>query len=265
MSEPQQFLIPDTLFKYVDAKGGLATLEGETVSVMFSKPSDLNDPFECLPSLNGLSCDPSEFGPECKHLASPVLSANADYWRQEIELHWFVTSFTQAERNVRMWAQYGKDHKGMSITFDLSKAPLSPQKEMMRKVCYEKEERFDISDFSQLSVKEAGERLKQIATQKGRDWEHEKEFRWFLRDEGGDQANTGQQPYSKRLVDGKMRAFMKLPHSCIKRVTIGYLSHPSLLRSVLELRKMHQAHWEVARATLSVSSFQFEEELVNKD
>lgn len=265
MSDPQQRPISDILFKYVDAKGGLATLERESVSVMFSKPSDLNDPFEFLPSLNGFSFNPSEFGPDNQHLASPFLSATSDYLKRDIERHWFVTSLTTANRNVRMWAQYAANHTGIKLTFNL--AEITEQKDRMRWVDYSKPHRVDIRRLIQPSLTEQdkGDLLKQVATQKGKDWNHEEEVRWFLRDGGGGQADSAQRPYSKGLIDGKMRAFMKLPHSCIMKVTVGYLSNPSLLRSVLELRKMHQARREVARAILSLNSFQFEEELINDE
>ncbi len=262
MSDSQPSSIPDILFKYVNAEGGLATLKDATVSVMFSKPSDLNDPFEFLPSLDGLSCDPDELTRECRHLASSLLSANADYLRQEIELHWFVTSLTNADRNVRMWAQYAKDHTGIKLTFNFADNAI--QKDMMEWVDYSKPSRADIRRLK-TTKDDKGALLKQLATQKGCDWEHEKEVRWFLRDEVGDRIDSEKQSYSKGLVDGKMRAFMKLPHSCIKRVTVGYLSHPSLIRSVLELRKMHRATWEIARSRLSLNSFQFDEDLVYED
>lgn len=260
MTDAQATSIPDILFKYVDAKGGLATLEGKEISVMFSKPSDLNDPFEFLPSLDNLSFKPDELK-DFEYLASPFLSATADSLRYEIELHWFITSFSRAEHNVRMWAQYGDDHRGICITFDLSKAPLSLQKVMMRPVDYTKSDRVGVSDFEKLSPEQKGERLKQVATQKGEDWEHEEEVRWFLRDDDRDRPD--QQPFEKKVVDGKMRAFMKLPRDCIKRVTVGYRSPPALLRTVLEIRKMNEATWEVARTVLSLNSFRFEEELVS--
>ncbi|MCX6851678.1 MAG: hypothetical protein NTY98_22480 [Verrucomicrobia bacterium] len=142
MSDPQRSSIPDTLFKYVNAEGGLATLKDATVSVMFSKPSDLNDPFEFLPSLDGLSCDPAALTLDCRHLVSPLLSANADYLRQEVELHWFVTSLTSADRNVRMWAQYAMNHTGIKFTFNL--AELAIHKDMIVWVDYSQPYRTDI-------------------------------------------------------------------------------------------------------------------------
>lgn len=259
MPDAQETPIPDTLFKYVSADGGLATLQEKEVSVMFSKPSNLNDPFEFLPSLDNLSFKPDELK-DFDYLTSPFLSATADYLRHEIELHWFITSFSRAEHNVRMWAQYGGDHRGICITFDLSKAPLSLQKVMMRPVDYTKSDRVGVSDFEKLSPEQKGERLKQVATQKGKDWKHEEEVRWFLRDDDRDRPDKT--PFEKKVVDGKMRAFMKLPHACIKQVNVGYRSPPSLLRTVLEIRKMHQATWEVARTVLSQNSFRFDEELI---
>jgi hypothetical protein len=128
-------------------------------------------------------------------------------------------------------------------------------------VNYDLPERIDIRDLVvEASEEHKGELLKRVATQKGRDWEHEEEVRWFLRDDDRDRPDK--QPFEKKVVDGKMRAFMKLPHDCIKRVTVGYRSPPSLLRTVLELRKIHKATWEVARTVLSLNSFRFEEEQV---
>jgi hypothetical protein len=210
MPDAQETLIPNTLFKYVSADGGLATLQEKAVCVMFSKPSDLNDPFEFLPSLDKLSFKPDElnaFG----YLSSHFLSATADSLRYEIELHWFITSFSRAEHNVRMWAQYGDDHRGICLTFDLSKAPLSLQKGRMRPVDYTKTDRVDVLDFGNLTPEQKGERLKQVATQKGKDWKHEEEVRWFLRDDDRDRPDKT--PFEKKVVDGKMRAFMRLPHA----------------------------------------------------
>lgn len=53
--------IPDTLFKYCDA-ASIAALDGEQAQLMFSKPADLNDPFEFLPGLESL------FSPELKQV-----------------------------------------------------------------------------------------------------------------------------------------------------------------------------------------------------
>jgi hypothetical protein len=133
----------------------------------------------------------------------------------------------------------------------------------MRRVRYLDTKRIDITRLGKsppLSEKQRGNLLQRIATRKGRDWEHEEEVRWFLRDD--DRADGGDQPFEKKVVDGKMRAFMKFPHACIKRVSVGYRSPPSLLRTVLEIRKMHQATWEVARTVLSQNSFCFDEELI---
>lgn len=238
-------------------------LREQMVSVMFSKPSALNDPFEFLPSLATFCFRPDEKPSKHKNLASFNLSKSGKYLREGIEKHWFVTSLTKTDRNVRMWDQYGGNHTGIKFTFDLASDLREQKLNWMRKVTYSATRRIDISRLANnpsFSGRQNGRLLQRIATRKGRDWEHEEEVGWFLRDDH--RPSTDKQLFEKKLVDGKMRAFLKLPHECIKQVTIGYLSPPELLPKVLELRNKYQAPWEVARTVLSLNSFRFDEELI---
>lgn len=153
-----------------------------------------------------------------------------------------------------MWAQYGGNHNGIKLTLNLAQDPLLNEKSKMGWVDHSNPGRVDI--FKMRGEPAMAEALKQVATQKGKDWEHEEEIRWFHRDE------STHDRVSKRLLNGKMKAFFSVPHSCIQRVSVGYRSDASLLNSVLEIRKKYQASWQVAKAKLSLNSFQFEDELV---
>ena len=267
MSHAVEKPIPDVLFKYCDA-GAIAALDGEQTQMMFSKPADLNDPFEFLPDLEWLfnlqARKLLELGfesvglPQDTWAPSFLISELAKDWKREISLHWFVTSFTSADHNVRMWAQYGGNHTGIKLTLNLARDPLLSEKSKMGWVDYKQPKRADISRMTNrdLTAEDKADLLKQVATQKGKDWDHEEEIRWFLRDEGSPNH------ISKRLLNGKMKAFFSLPHSCIQRVTVGYQSDESLLNSILEIKKKYQATWQVAKAKLSLNSFQFEDELV---
>lgn len=259
--------IPDVLFKYCDA-GAIAALDGEQAKMMFSKPADLNDPFECLPGLEWLFNPPARellrrgfesVGlPQDTWAPGFLVSELAKDWKREISLHWFLTSFTSADHNVRMWAQYGGNHTGIKLTLNLAQDPLLTEKSKMGWVDYKQPKRMDITRMAEgLTPADKADLLKQVATQKGKDWEHEEEIRWFLRDDAPHDR------VSKRLLNGKMKAFFSVPHSCVQRVTVGYQSDISLLNSILEIRKKYQATWQVAKTKLSLNSFQFEDELVS--
>lgn len=254
--------IPDTLFKYCD-EGALAGLE--TGTMMFTKPLDFNDPFEFLPDLtflfdgtryqkkrlqwtqNFLGYSPSDAPPTC------VLSDIAATWIRKVSGNWFVTSLSSADHNVRMWAQYGSNHTGLKLTLKL---PAEARKNVI-KVHYTDPSRVDISKLKDLpSPEEMGNLLIALATRKGKDWEHEEEFRWFLH------GDLNIEKCFTRLLNGKMKAFIPLGQEHIQRVTVGYRSSESLLTSLFEVRKKHQATWEVAKARLSLNTFQFEDEVL---
>lgn len=252
------------------AKGGRKTLNGKhgAIRLRFSKPTDFNDPFECLPSLDAFCFQPDQVPSHYHQRARRWLRTTAKRLQQDIEENWFVTSLTKTDRNVRMWAQYGDDHKGIKIAFDLASSGLKEQKEKwMQSVRYIATKRIDLSRLVKeppLNPEEKGRLLHQIATRKGRDWQHEEEVRWFLRDDDR-QAGPHAPPFEKKMLGEKMHAFVRLPHACIKRVTVGYLSPRSLLQSVLKIREKQRASWEVAKTVLSLNSFQFDEELVKVD
>jgi Protein of unknown function (DUF2971) len=186
MEENIESAIPDTLFKYCD-EGVLAGLNDGTM--MFSKPIDLNDPFEFLPDLHFLfgKLEPetlADLALASGHSASEtpsgfLLTKLAHHWIRKVSGDWFITSLSGADHNVRMWAQYGGNHSGIKLTLKLPKEA----KDNVLKVGYKQPSRVDISSLANpsLSNKEKGQLIKNLATQKGRDWEHEEEFRWFFR------------------------------------------------------------------------------------
>ncbi len=261
MEENIESAIPDTLFKYCD-EGVLAGLNDGTM--MFSKPIDLNDPFEFLPDLHFLfgKLEPktlSDLALASGHIASEtpsgfLLTKLAHHWIRKVSGDWFITSLSAAEHNVRMWAQYGGNHAGIKLTLRLPE----DMRGGVRRVRYDKPTRDDISKLidPDLSPKEKGEIMKSLATRKGKDWKHEEEFRWFFRHDLNIHGS------STKLLNGKMKAFIPFSDECIQRVTVGYRSSESLLTSLFEIRKKRKAQWEVAKAKLSLNSFQFEDELL---
>lgn len=242
--------IPDTLFSYLGTKG-IAVLEN--LELMFSNPADFNDPFEFLPrlELQPLSCGDER-------------TSKAQHQVRLYGCNSFIFCMTDKEHNVRMWDHYGDKHQGLMIELDFGKTLAEYREKWILPVLYDSKVRFEPLDHS-LKAEENTRRFKDIVTHKGKDWEPESEYRWILPAENchwPSQEKKSGQTGKLRLLDGKMKAFLPIPAASIRKVTVGYYSSPSLLRTVLQLRTRHQASWTVAKARLSLDRFEFEDEEV---
>jgi len=250
MAEP----IPNLLFKYLGKEGGIKTLENLTL--MFSNPADLNDPFEFLPRL--------ELSPQSRD--DERTSKAKDHVR-DYGCNSFIFCMTDKEHNVRMWDHYGDKHQGLMIQLDFG-TTLAEHRGWILRVHYDSEVRFDPLDKS-LKKEEKPKRFRDIVTHKGKDSEPESEYRWILPAQNCHWPSQEKEPGQTgelRLVDGKMKAFLPIPAACILKVTVGYHSSQSLdtvlLDTVLQLRARHHAPWIVAKAKLSLDRFTFEDEII---
>ncbi|WP_395717357.1 DUF2971 domain-containing protein [Prosthecobacter sp.] len=246
MAEP----IPNLLFKYLGKEGGIKTLENLTL--MFSNPADLNDPFEFLPRL--------ELSPHSRddERTSKAKNQVRDYGRNS-----FIFCMTSKEHNVRMWDHYGDKHQGLMIQLDFGKT-LAEHRGWILRVHYDSEVRFDPLDKS-LETEEKPKRFRDIVTHKGEDWKPESEYRWILPAQNCYSMGQEKEPEQKgelRLLDKKMKAFLPIPAASILKVTVGYHCSESLLSTVLQLRARHHAPWLVAKAKLSLDRFTFEDEII---
>ena len=239
--------IPDLLFKYLDAEGGIKTLENLTL--MFSNPADFNDPFEFLP---GLKLSPQSCGNERTYKAQHQVR---HYGRNS-----FIFCMTDKEHNVRMWDHYGDKNQGLMIQLDFAKTLADYREKWIRRVHYGSKERFDPLDTLPLEKRAKG--FEHIVTNKGEDWEPESEYRWILPRDHCYWVGQPKEPGELRVINGRVRAFLPIPAAGILKVTVGYHSSPSLLNTVGQLRDRHHAAWTVAKAKLSLDRFTFEDEII---
>jgi hypothetical protein len=234
--------IPTPLFKYLDEEGGIKTLENLTL--MFSNPADFNDPFEFLPALNE---------------TRPVNEIRDRYARNS-----FIFCMTKREFNVRMWDHYGDKHRGLMISLDFQDALASYRERWIRRVDYDSEERFPLLKDS-LSSNENAKLFEAIVTHKGKDWEPEAEYRWFLPRQNchcEGQPKEPDQIGEVRVLGGKEKAFLPISPASILKVTLGFESGKDLLKQVLGFRSDHKAPWEVTKAKLSPNTFQFIDDVI---
>ena len=105
------------LYKYLDVEGGAAMLYNG--NLMFTNATQLNDPFECHPSLIDYSNAPSEVvGPWNQKTIENLEVNHAEQLRNGT----WVCSLSYVCRSILMWTFYAKNHQGVCIGIDMKKA-----------------------------------------------------------------------------------------------------------------------------------------------
>ncbi|MBQ6306227.1 MAG: DUF2971 domain-containing protein [Bacteroidales bacterium] len=168
----------EILYKYLDADGGLLMLKNH--NLQFTNATQLNDPFDCHPSLidysNACTREAEVWG---KKLVEEVETGNAKNRRDDS----WICSLSKNNNSMLMWSYYG-NHKGICIGLnrEKTKACLSKimhsnfigafEMEVQYKDIVEKPDYFrDRLDF-----------LKYQLSTKAIDWAHEQEVRFLLID-----------------------------------------------------------------------------------
>lgn len=121
---------PNTLGKFLDAEGAIASLEEETVK--FTPPKQLNDKWDCIPLR--YRAEDIEKAWQHFYLSHPFPEQKQHYFEEYSNRDWDslrerlsntigVASFTDLRHCDLswMWEHYGDRHKGCAIVFDASK------------------------------------------------------------------------------------------------------------------------------------------------
>lgn len=168
------------LYKYLDAKGGLAMLKNH--SLQFTNAAKLNDPFDCHPSLINFSNVPVE---RCRVWDSKTIEIlESEQYRRQWRDSW-ICSLSQTFDNLLMWAHYCVNHQGVCIGIDIEKADKYLSKILngvnigVDKIEVQYEEIIRKPDFFHDFSKDFFRY--QIST-KAKDWEYEQEIRLVLND-----------------------------------------------------------------------------------
>ena len=104
------------LYKYLDFTGGLMMLHYS--NLQFTNATQLNDPFDCHPSLIDFSNVPKE---ACGGWTPEIIEElRRDPFRRTREEVW-ICSLSKIYDSILMWSYYSK-HKGICIGLDMEKA-----------------------------------------------------------------------------------------------------------------------------------------------
>ena len=245
------------LYKYLDADGGLMMLYYSTL--MFTNATQLNDPFDCHPSLIDFSNVPQE---KCKDWPADVVELlESDRYRRYRELA-YICSLSKVHDSLLMWSYYNK-HKGVCIGLDLEKTRKYLSRmagliigcqewEVQYKDVVEKPDYFrDLKDFFHYQM-----------TTKAKAWEHEQEVRLFAYEPSLE---------NKRLLpnqddkDGpidwrEVRAFLEIGGECFESIYLGVSMNEKDKKKIIKVANDRNPYIKIYQMTIDPKAFRLKEE-----
>lgn len=251
-----------SLYKYYSPDSVDFILVDSGVSVRFSQPEILNDPFEVKPNdSHGFLENPIE---ELKSLVSEmnnnlstpediknILLDVDDSIKKQKNIHQKINdrvgifSLSKRESSRAMWSYYSNDHSGFVVEF---KDAITLEKAFKASVVH-KEVAYEIirNKFKDASIEDLIEN--QIFF-KDKDWDHEEEYRFFL--DLNDLPSKGYDSMGFAIHNHI------LDSSSIKRVILGYRATETLRRKVLLWSKKVASNVAIGQSTLSTNSYELQ-------
>ena len=107
--------MPRILYKYLDLTGAKCMIGNS--NLQFTNATQLNDPFDCHPSLIDHEKNIDENSPWPKEWLIEKEKLDAENFRKRT----WLSSFSKVYDSAPMWAHYCKQHTGVCIGFDIEK------------------------------------------------------------------------------------------------------------------------------------------------
>lgn len=248
------------MYKYLDFNGGLMMLQNS--NIQFTNATQLNDPFDCHPSLIDFSNVPKEV---CRRWTPEIIEeSRQDQFRRIREEAW-ICSLSKVYDSILMWSYYSK-HKGICIGLDMerSRKYLSrmlggtmigcAEVEVQYKDIVEKPDYFrDAKDFFHY----------QIST-KAKAWEHEQEVRLFILDPFSTyMALLPWQNDDKGPIDWKeVRAFPKIGGECFESVYLGVNMDTDDKSKIINVARKLNPDIKIYQMGIDANAFRLNAELI---
>lgn len=248
------------LYKYLDADGGLMMLYYGTL--MFTNATQLNDPFDCHPSLIDYSDAPPEVaGLWGKEIIEKTEYSHAQNYREET----WVCSLSKVYYSLLMWTFYSKNHQGICIGINMEKAKKyldrimglfigCPEIAVQYKNIVEKPDYYkDELDFFKY----------QLGT-KAKEWEYEQEIRLFTFKPSPRHMKLLPNQIDKKELDGKeVHAFAELGGECFESVYLGVNMNEKDKENIIKVAKERNPEIKIYQMTIDPKAFKLKEELIN--
>lgn len=248
------------LYKYLDADGGLMMLYYSTL--MFTNATQLNDPFDCHPSLIDFSNVPQE---KCKAWPADVVELlESDRYRRYRELA-YICSLSKVHDSLLMWSYYN-GHKGVCVGLDMEKTRTYLPKMMgLLLGCKEWEVQYkevvDKPDF----FRNLQDFFYYQMTTKAKAWEHEQEVRLFAYKPSRMHMHLlpGQDDEEGPIDWKAVRAFLEIGGECFESIYLGTNISEKNKEKIIKVAKDRNPNIKIYQMTIDPEAFRLKEELVS--
>lgn len=245
----------NTLFKYLDVDGGLMMLDHH--NLQFTHVSQLNDPFDCHPSLIDYS-NASNRAAEVwgKKLVEEVETSQAMNRRDDT----WISSLSKNYNSLLMWSYYN-GHKGVCIGLnrEKTKASLSHITQSIHigalEMVVQYKEIIEKPDYFHDHLDD----LKYQLSTKAMDWAHEQEVRFLLISPWPSVV-----PNHPAFVDMKgPHAFHVIDRDCFESLYLGLRVDKKKRNEIIEIAQKCNPNIKIYQMTIDPDAFRLKEEILD--
>lgn len=249
-----------TLYKYLDAEGGLMMLYYRTLQ--FTNATKLNDPFDCHPSLIDFSKVPLQ---EAGNWPPEIITRHNLGKRGEYRELAYICSLSKVHDSLLMWSYYNS-HKGICIGLNMEKTRQYSSKMYGTLImsCMEMEVQYTDVVKKPNYYRDPNDYFRYQMATKARAWEHEQEVRLLSYDP---------LPEYKRLLPGQddsespidwkeVRVFLEIGGECFESVYLGVNMKEDEKEKIIKVAKMCNPDIKIYQMEIDPDAFRLRESLI---
>ena len=226
--------MPRILYKYLDITGAKCMIGNS--DLQFTNATQLNDPFDCHPSLL-----------DYESMVDENLQGIRKQWQKEVEENratnlrndTWLCSLSKINDSILMWAHYCYNHKGVCIGLDIEKARDSmPQ--MCGEIClkpYPLEVQYMDKLVASNTFRPFEPYYHQLAT-KAKDWEYEQEVRLIIPKPNPQYAAFNSEQ-DKEWDRKEIRHFFPISGDCFESIYFGINTDPKEKEKIINHARKH--------------------------
>ena len=257
------------LYKYLDAKGGLAMLKN--CNLQFTHPVNLNDPFDCNPSLINFSNVPEA---KCKVWSPEIIRLlGSQHYKRQWEETW-ICSLSKTFDNLLMWAHYCVNHQGICIGIDMEKADKYLSRILngvyigIEKLEVQYEEIAQRPDYFHDFVKDF---FRYQLVTKAKDWAYEKEIRLLMSEPNPGLVSTAlpssyhPEDEDKGIDIKKYRFYPQIGKECFCALYLGINIDENKRDELIKIARLQNPDINICQMKPDLETFKLVAEPVNNN
>ncbi len=247
------------LYKYLDAEGGAAMLYNS--NLMFTNSTQLNDPFDCHPSLIDYSNAPPLIAAPWDRKTIENLQVNhAENTRNNT----WICSLSKTYNSLLMWSYYNK-HQGICVGIDMKKVKPYLDRVIGTFIgCPELEVKYKNIVKKPNFYKDKEDYFTYQFVTKAKEWEHEQEVRLIsLNPSPRFMKLMPWQDGEKGPIDWKeVRAFVDLGGECFHSLYLGVSIEKHKKKKIVEFAKKTNPNIKIYQMTTDPKAFKLKAEQI---